>query len=117
MKLTTSVVALSSAIIASAMPSGHSVTTTTRAESDCETGSLQCCNSVHKASDPEITNMLGPLSGILYPDPNTNVGVACTPLSVIGLNSNSCTAQPACCGNLVISGLLTSPCTPFQISL
>jgi Fungal hydrophobin len=54
----------------------------------CETGPIQCCNSVTKASDPVAGVLLG-LLGIVLQDLNVLVGVTCSPISVIGLPGNS----------------------------
>jgi hypothetical protein len=49
--------------------------------SQCNTGPIQCCNSVQKASDPSVSKVLG-LLGIVVQDVTALVGVTCSPISV-----------------------------------
>jgi hypothetical protein len=125
MKFTTSVVALSCAILASAMPGGHPVTTTvtvtapgptTTVGSSCNTGPIQCCNSVQQASDSGVGAILG-LLGIVLQDLNVLVGLNCSPITVIGGGSAGCTAHPVCCQNNDFHGLINIGCIPINISL
>ncbi|TFK43805.1 fungal hydrophobin-domain-containing protein, partial [Crucibulum laeve] len=62
----------------------------------CSTGTVQCCNSVQAASSTGVAALLG-LLGIVVQDVTALVGVNCTPISVIGIGGNSCTAQTVCC--------------------
>ncbi|PPQ81176.1 hypothetical protein CVT24_009476 [Panaeolus cyanescens] len=81
----------------------------------CNTGSLQCCNSVQQASQiPTLINNvgLGAIIGLLG-----QVGVTCTPITVIGTGGNSCTTQPACCSGNTFNGLITLGCSPININL
>ncbi|KAL0563066.1 hypothetical protein V5O48_019011, partial [Marasmius crinis-equi] len=52
-------------------------------QGDCNTGPIQCCNSVTKASDPVTSVLLG-LLGIVLQDVNVLVGLTCSPITVIG---------------------------------
>ena len=56
--------------------------------SQCNTGSTQCCNSVQSASSSTI-NLLTGLLGIVLGPVTGNVGVTCSPLSVVGVGGNS----------------------------
>ncbi|THU77680.1 hydrophobin-domain-containing protein [Dendrothele bispora CBS 962.96] len=91
-------------------------TTTIASGGQCNTGSLQCCNSVQKASSSGVGLLLG-LLGVVLGDVNVLVGVTCSPLSVIGVGGNSCTAQPVCCENNNFNGVIAIGCTPININL
>lgn len=56
--------------------------------SQCNTGPVQCCNSVQNAGSPDLTAIFA-LLGINVEDVNVLVGVTCSPISVIGLPGNS----------------------------
>ncbi|KAF9558277.1 fungal hydrophobin [Agrocybe pediades] len=84
--------------------------------SQCNTSDIQCCNSVQTADSDPVTALLG-LLGIVLQDVTALVGLGCSPLSVIGIGGNSCTAQPVCCTNNSFHGLVAIGCTPINISL
>ncbi|GLB43275.1 putative hydrophobins [Lyophyllum shimeji] len=86
-----------------------------RADGQCNTGEIQCCNSVQNADSPSITGVLG-LLGIAAQSVTGQVGVTCNPISVIGINGNSCTAQPVCCANNSFNGIVALGCTPININ-
>ncbi|KAH0834987.1 fungal hydrophobin [Lanmaoa asiatica] len=70
----------------------------------CNTGTINCCNSVQQANDANtllsafgLVNVLAGVTG--------QVGLGCTPISVVGLGSGAkCQQQPVCCtGNNYVS--------------
>ncbi|CAA7269621.1 unnamed protein product [Cyclocybe aegerita] len=64
--------------------------------------------------------ILGPLLGILglVINPiNAIVGVTCSPIDVIGIGGNSCSAQPVCCQNNSFNGIIAIGCTPVNLNL
>ncbi|KAF9460400.1 fungal hydrophobin [Collybia nuda] len=79
----------------------------------CNTGAIQCCNSVTQANNPVAALLIG-LLGIVV-GPNVAVGLTCSPLSVIGIGGNSCTQQPVCCQNNSFNGLIAIGCSPINI--
>ncbi|KAF8994997.1 fungal hydrophobin-domain-containing protein, partial [Cyathus striatus] len=98
---------------ASAVPRGGSPPV-----SQCNVGSLQCCNSVQSAtslSDP-VSLLLG-LLGVVVSGLTGQVGVTCSPISVVGVGGNSCTAQPVCCTDNSFNGLIALGCSPININL
>ncbi|KAK7470374.1 hypothetical protein VKT23_001801 [Stygiomarasmius scandens] len=88
----------------------------TQPASQCNTAPVQCCNTVGKASDPAIAKELG-IIGVVVQDVNALVGVTCTPISVIGVGGNSCSANPVCCENNSFNGLVALGCVPVDLSL
>jgi len=114
------------AILAAAMPGGggeptKTVTITappsgTQPASQCNTGDLQCCNSVQSGDAPAVTTLLG-LLGVVVQGVVANVGLTCDPISVIGLGSNSCNQEPVCCENNNFNGLISLGCSPVNLNL
>ncbi|TFK37460.1 fungal hydrophobin-domain-containing protein [Crucibulum laeve] len=99
---------------ASAVPRGGSPPPA----SSCTTGPVQCCNSVQAAnnlSNP-VTLLLG-LLGVVVGSLTGQVGVTCSPISVIGIGGNSCSAQAVCCSNNSFNGLVALGCSPVNLSL
>ncbi|KAF8885082.1 fungal hydrophobin [Gymnopilus junonius] len=86
------------------------------AQSDCTTGSLECCSSVQSASNPVISTLLG-LLGIVVGDITGQVGVTCSPITVVGAGGTSCSEQPVCCTNNSFNGVVALGCTPININL
>ncbi|KAF9527754.1 fungal hydrophobin-domain-containing protein [Crepidotus variabilis] len=84
----------------------------------CNTGSLQCCNSAQSASSLSGTllGLLG-LLGVVVGDLTGEVGVTCSPITVIGAGGSSCTAQPVCCTNNNFNGVVALGCTPINLNL
>ncbi|KAI1793704.1 fungal hydrophobin [Ganoderma leucocontextum] len=81
----------------------------------CNTGSVQCCNSVEDSSSAAASGILG-LLGINLQDVTGMVGLQCSPLSVIGLGGGSaCSQQPVCCQNNNVGGLISIGCVPIQL--
>ncbi|KIJ69689.1 hypothetical protein HYDPIDRAFT_104286 [Hydnomerulius pinastri MD-312] len=82
---------------------------------DCNTGSINCCNSVQQANDPStvgIFSLLGlaaPLTG--------QVGFGCSPLTVVGTGKGAnCQQQPVCCTGNHFNGLINVGCSPVNIN-
>ncbi|EJC98287.1 hydrophobin-315, partial [Fomitiporia mediterranea MF3/22] len=84
--------------------------------SQCNTGPIQCCNSVTSPDDPAASTLLG-LLGVVVQGVDVLVGITCSPISVIGVGGNSCNAQPVCCENNSFNGLIAIGCVPVNINL
>ncbi|PPQ82518.1 hypothetical protein CVT24_006386 [Panaeolus cyanescens] len=68
--------------------------------SQCNTGGLQCCNSVQQASNVPILGPIFSLLDIVVEPITALVGVNCSPIDVLGIGAGgACTAQPVCCQN------------------
>ncbi|KAF8204755.1 hydrophobin-315 [Pholiota molesta] len=82
----------------------------------CNTGSLQCCNSVQSATSPSIATLLG-LLGVVVQGITGQVGVTCSPITVIGASGTSCSEQPVCCTDNSFNGVVALGCTPINLNL
>ncbi|KIK80548.1 hypothetical protein PAXRUDRAFT_833459 [Paxillus rubicundulus Ve08.2h10] len=84
--------------------------------SQCNTGSMQCCNNVQSASS---LNQLFSYFGVIdaLAGVTGNVGTDCTPITVVGTGSGAdCTAQPVCCTDNQFNGLVNVGCTPINLN-
>ncbi|KAF9047846.1 hydrophobin, partial [Panaeolus papilionaceus] len=79
----------------------------------CNTGSLQCCNSVQNVSAQQV--LLSTL-GISAGSVSGLVGLSCSAISVAGAGGNSCSAQPVCCTNNSFNGLISLGCSPINLN-
>ncbi|KAK7472101.1 hypothetical protein VKT23_000220 [Stygiomarasmius scandens] len=91
-------------------------TTVTEPASQCNTGPIQCCNSVQTAGSLAASTLLG-LLGVVVQDLNLPIGITCSPISVVGTGGNSCNAQPVCCEDNSFNGVIAIGCTPVNINL
>ncbi|KDQ51801.1 hypothetical protein JAAARDRAFT_704037 [Jaapia argillacea MUCL 33604] len=87
----------------------------TEPASGCNTGPIQCCQSVESASSPSAAAILGPL-GVVLQDVNVLVGLTCSPITVVGVGSGSeCSASPVCCQDNSYGGLISIGCVPVTL--
>ncbi|KAF5354401.1 hypothetical protein D9758_010745 [Tetrapyrgos nigripes] len=91
-------------------------TTTTEPATQCNTGPIQCCNSVQAASSNAVSSLLG-LLGVVIQDLEALVGITCSPINVIGRGGNTCSAAPVCCQNNNFNGVIAVGCVPVIINL
>ncbi|KAF9003077.1 fungal hydrophobin-domain-containing protein [Cyathus striatus] len=84
--------------------------------SQCNTGGLQCCQSVQSSSNPAVSTLLG-LVGAVVQGAAVQVGLTCSPISIIGVGGDSCSAQPVCCSNNNFNGVVALGCTPVNLGL
>ncbi|KAH8823191.1 hydrophobin-251 [Flagelloscypha sp. PMI_526] len=103
------------AVAVSAMPATVD-TLAARGGDKCNTGPVQCCNSMSKAGDEGTTKILHSLN-IKDVAKDITVGLTCSPVNVIGIGSNSCNAQPVCCENNNFNGVVAIGCTPININV
>ncbi|KAG1758153.1 hydrophobin-3 precursor [Suillus occidentalis] len=86
-------------------------------DGQCNTGDIQCCQSSTTTSTyNKAAKSLGLVeiaAGVVG-----QVGLACSPVSVIGTGSGaSCNQQPMCCSNNKMNGLVNIGCTPINLKL
>nr|CAA12391.1 POH1 hydrophobin [Pleurotus ostreatus]CAA74986.1 hydrophobin [Pleurotus ostreatus] len=104
------VVLAASALLAVAIPMTNTETP------QCNTGPIQCCNSVQSATSSAAAGplaALGVLSGIA--SLLGEVGLDCSPLQVIGVGANSCSSQAACCTGNTFNGAVVLGCSPIKL--
>jgi hypothetical protein len=89
MQFTRASVALATFVtFAAAIPLSGDSTPAPIPASQCNTGPIQCCNTVQRADSPAVAPLLG-LLGVVVEDITALVGATCSPISVIGLPGNS----------------------------
>ncbi|KAI1791616.1 fungal hydrophobin [Ganoderma leucocontextum] len=85
------------------------------AAGDCDTGSMQCCNQVEDSQSVAGSTLLSVL-GIDLQDVTGQIGLGCSPLSVVGVGaSDACSASPVCCQNNNVGGLVSIGCVPISL--
>ncbi|EIN04965.1 fungal hydrophobin, partial [Punctularia strigosozonata HHB-11173 SS5] len=82
--------------------------------SQCNTSSIQCCNSVQSSSSQSSDLLLG-LLGIVLDTVDGLIGIGCSPISVLGLGNGGCNASPVCCENNSFGGLISIGCVVIQL--
>ncbi|KAH7907315.1 fungal hydrophobin-domain-containing protein [Hygrophoropsis aurantiaca] len=111
-RLSTAVAISSFALLAVATPANVA-----RQISQCNTGSLSCCNSVQAADSSAVTTLLG-LLGVVLGDLTGSVGLNCSPITAVGTGSGAtCTQEPVCCTNDYYNGLINVGCSPVNLNL
>ncbi|PBK62623.1 fungal hydrophobin [Armillaria solidipes] len=85
-------------------------------DAGCTTGQINCCQQVESA-ESNVAQALSGLLGIALGALGLNVGLTCSPISVIGIGGNSCSAQTVCCTGNSFNGLIALGCTPINIGL
>ncbi|KAF9444941.1 hypothetical protein P691DRAFT_676669, partial [Macrolepiota fuliginosa MF-IS2] len=73
-------------------------------------------NSVQDASNPTV-GTLATLLGIVLGPITGQVGLTCSPLSIVGVSGNSCSAQPVCCTGNNVNGPIVAGCSPVNLNL
>ncbi|KAH9857450.1 fungal hydrophobin [Lenzites betulinus] len=84
------------------------------AAQDCNTGPIQCCNSVESSSSAAGAAILS-LLGVVVQDVTAQIGLGCSPISAVGLGQSSCSASPVCCENNNVGGLVSIGCVPIEL--
>nr|AHZ18302.1 hydrophobin 6 [Tricholoma vaccinum] len=105
-KVVVFVAALAAFVAASPVPS---------ADSQCNTGPVQCCNSVYQSQSQEAS-LLASLVGANLQGANVMAGIQCTPITVLGLaGASKCSQQPVCCSENHMNGLVVVGCSPVGL--
>ncbi|KAF9561680.1 fungal hydrophobin [Agrocybe pediades] len=110
-------VAASVASLVAAVPYGGHHIGDNNIINSCNTGSVQCCNQVFEAGS-EQSNWLHGLIGVALGAVNAQAGLACNPITAIGVgNGAQCTSQPVCCTGNHMNGLIAVGCNPININV
>ncbi|KAF8985270.1 fungal hydrophobin-domain-containing protein [Cyathus striatus] len=112
MQFKLSAVTLALATLAAATPTRRNDTPA----SQCTTGNLQCCQTTGTSTSQAIAPLLS-LLGVVVQDVTALIGATCSPISVIGVGGNSCTAQPVCCTDNSFNGVIALGCSPVNLNL
>ncbi|KAK0434470.1 hydrophobin 2 [Armillaria borealis] len=80
------------------------------------TGTAQCCSSTQSPTSSIIQTLLGQL-GIPIGSVTADVGLVCSPITVLGLGGTQCSNQAVCCNNNNFNGVVALGCTPINIGL
>ncbi|KAH9884399.1 fungal hydrophobin [Cubamyces lactineus] len=81
---------------------------------NCNTGPIQCCDSVESANSAAGSAILS-LLGVVLDDVTAQIGIKCSPISAVGLGQSSCSAKPVCCENNNVGGLISIGCAPVEL--
>ncbi|KAI0668309.1 fungal hydrophobin-domain-containing protein [Trametes maxima] len=85
------------------------------AAQSCNTGPVQCCNTI-QSSDSDAGATILSLIGAALGDVTAQIGLGCTPVSAIGVGAgNACNANPVCCENNNVGGLVSVGCVPVSL--
>ncbi|KAI0360651.1 fungal hydrophobin [Trametes cingulata] len=97
-------VAAATAVSASVIP---------RTDAKCNTGPVQCCDTLQKSDSKEGALVLG-LLGLATGPLDTFIGINCNPIPILGATTGtSCTQAPVCCENNSAGGLVNVGCVPI----
>ncbi|OBZ72882.1 hypothetical protein A0H81_07026 [Grifola frondosa] len=92
----------------------HSGSSDDGSTSQCNTGSIQCCNKFGDASSDDMRSFLlgidAPLKGL-----SGLVGAQCSPIDPAGLANGECKQAPVCCKNDAQGGLVSIGCVPITL--
>ncbi|KAJ3576502.1 hypothetical protein NP233_g381 [Leucocoprinus birnbaumii] len=99
-----------------ALPAIAAATAVPRQSGNCNTGALTCCNQVQQANSTTVNQLAGLLGLVLGPITGL-VGLGCSPIDVLGVGGNSCSAQPVCCTGNTFGGLIGLGCNPINLNL
>ncbi|KAK7681895.1 hypothetical protein QCA50_014857 [Cerrena zonata] len=83
--------------------------------SSCSTGPIQCCENTETAGSKSGATLLESI-GVIVQDVNVLLGVTCSPVSVIGVGGDSCSASPVCCENNSFGSLVSIGCVPVDLT-
>jgi len=81
---------------------------------NCNSGPVQCCNTVQSAASYAAGGGFIDLADIAA---NLLVALECSPITAIGVGGTQCNAQTVCCSNNSFNGLVNIGCTPININL
>ncbi|KAI9462531.1 hydrophobin-domain-containing protein [Russula earlei] len=81
--------------------------------SQCNTGPVQCCNTLTSTKNPLTAILSGLLPVGTFIDPNLAVGLTC--FSLVG--GTSCSSTAVCCTGVSQTGLINVGCTPINFGL
>ena len=104
------------AVVSALLAAATAIPTPDGGAGSCNTGALQCCNTVGQSGDSAVTAGLPALLQVVLKGLNIPIGLNCDPITVIGAGiSSSCKAQPVCCSDNSSGGLISLGCVPISL--
>ncbi|KAF9042196.1 fungal hydrophobin-domain-containing protein [Panaeolus papilionaceus] len=86
-------------------------------EYSCNTGPVQCCNSLQDAQNFDAIGIAS-LIGVAVSGLTGQVGLQCNPITGIGLGTGAnCASSPVCCEENFQNQLVGINCTPITVGL
>ncbi|TFK95684.1 hypothetical protein BDV98DRAFT_598358 [Pterulicium gracile] len=104
----------------------HAQYTGTESNTQCSSGTVQCCNNVAAAGSENHAAILQALDGVgFFKDiagtlqgNSGSFGLQCNPISAFGAGSGSaCQGQTVCCDHTKNGGSIGFNCMPFNLNL
>ncbi|KAI5894304.1 fungal hydrophobin SC6 [Schizophyllum commune H4-8] len=97
--------------------SGASSKPTDSAPTQCNSGTLQCCESTTEAKDIDRV-LLSTLLGVDVGSITGLIGKNCSPVSVVGVGAGStCSTQTVCCDGDSFDGLINLGCKSGNVAV
>ncbi|PPR00782.1 hypothetical protein CVT24_000747 [Panaeolus cyanescens] len=86
-------------------------------EYSCNSGPVQCCNSVQQVGSYDAT-AIAALIGVAAQDITGQLGVQCNPITGIGAGTGAnCASSPVCCEKNFQNQLVGVNCSPITVGL
>ncbi|PPR08046.1 hypothetical protein CVT24_010845 [Panaeolus cyanescens] len=86
-------------------------------EYSCNSGPVQCCNSVQDVANFDTTSIAA-LIGVAVSDLTGQIGLQCNPITGIGVGTGAnCASAPVCCEKNFQNQLVGVNCSPITIGL
>ncbi|KDQ60460.1 hypothetical protein JAAARDRAFT_125640 [Jaapia argillacea MUCL 33604] len=102
------------AILAAAIPSAQP-DLEVRQTSQCNVGTVNCCNSAEDATSTEVTELASTI-GLDLTGIAGLVGFGCSAITGLGIGDGStCTTNPVCCEKNAFDGLIGLGCVPITL--
>lgn len=92
-------------------PSGWSDQSLT---AECNTGGVQCCNTIESSESESVSSVLAQ-QGFILQGQNIPIGLNCDSFATDSVGSN-CATQPVCCDKTLVGGFGIN-CNPINFVL
>ncbi|KAI1785643.1 fungal hydrophobin [Ganoderma leucocontextum] len=84
-------------------------------EGECNTGPMQCCDSIEDSHSAAGSKILAAL-GVNVQDVTGQIGMGCSPITAVGVSgTQACSAAPVCCENNNVGGGVSLGCAPVKL--
>ncbi|KAJ7572548.1 hydrophobin 2 [Mycena floridula] len=110
MQFKLSAIALALVTLAAATPARRNDSPPTT----CPTSGAQCCSTVENASSPGVDTILKSI-GVDVSSITAQVGLGCSPITVVGINNGDCSTTAVYCEDNSHSSLISLGCIPITL--